>query len=223
MDSFRYEREREMTLDTTRAVINLNGKFYEFIDVPGHKELIKNMLMGASDAKYAILVIDIIKGITPQTLRHLEIAKFLGIKKLIIAINKLDKIKYSRAKYEKALKNFSLVLLKRGFDKKQIFIPVSAFTGGNLLKKTARLKWFKGPTLANAIQKTLSTSHSKKPKGKLIVESGHASSPISKLAGFKKIHELQRISIEFNKTAALQNNFVIKRKGRIIGICKLAR
>jgi len=240
LDSFRYEREREMTLDTTRAIVKLGEKIFEFIDVPGHKELIKNMLTGAGDAKFAILVIDVSEGIKPQTLKHLEIADFLGIKKFIIAVNKLDKIKYSRIKYEEMLKDFSLVLSEHSLGKKQIFIPISAFTGNNLLKKTTRLKWFRGPTLAQTIQQIFIASAMGKPKhganrtkhiepvclfiekpaGNISIESGHKNFPISKLSGFKKIHELKRVSIEFNKIASLKNNFVIKRKSKIIGICK---
>lgn len=81
LDSFRYERENEMTLDTTRAIAKIGNQTYEFIDVPGHKELIKNMVTGAADAEFGILVVAADEGITKQTLEHLAIAKFLKLKK----------------------------------------------------------------------------------------------------------------------------------------------
>ena len=240
LDSFVYEREHEMTLDTTRAMVNFGGKLFEFIDVPGHKELIKNMLTGAGDAKFAILVIDINEGIKPQTLRHLDIAEFLGIKKLIIAVNKMDKINYSLPRYNQIVKTFRAVLSVRSFDKKITFIPVAAFSGNNLLRKTGLLKSFKGPTLVSAIlsnfkntkkisikQQPARSRHIhplclfiEKPSGKLKIESGVNSFQLTRISDFKKIHELNHVSLELSKSARLEERFVIKQKGRIIGVCK---
>ena len=132
LDTFRYEREKEMTLDTTRATAKIGREFYEFIDVPGHKELIKNMLSGASDAEFGILVIAASQGITKQTLEHLEIAKFLRLKKIIVAINKIDKIKHP----EKIIAK-----IKTRLGTEYIFIPISAYSGKNmdiLIKEIAR-------------------------------------------------------------------------------------
>lgn len=122
LDSFRYERENEMTLDTTRAIIKIKNREYEFIDVPGHKELIKNMLTGAADAEFGILVIAADEGITPQTLEHLAIAKFLKLKKIIVVINKIDNIKNSQKIIDSAK--------KLGYP----VVPMSASSGKNVDK-----------------------------------------------------------------------------------------
>ena len=240
LDSFIYEREHEMTLDTTRAMVNLGGKSFEFIDVPGHKDLIKNMLTGAGDAKFAILTIDINEGIKPQTLRHLDIAEFLGIEKLIIVVNKMDAVGYSKAHFKKAKKIISMVLADRNLSKKDSIIPVSAFSGNNLLKRTSSLGWYKGPTLYEAVLKDFKTTKKNsviprqsktsmvkpicifidKPKNKLILESETGEASIKTLGGFQKIHELCQISIILDKPLLLGNKFVIKQNGRIIGICK---
>lgn len=242
LDSFQYEREHEMTLDSTRANVNLNRRIFEFIDVPGHKELIKNMITGASEAKFAILVIDITEGIKPQTLRHLQIAKFLGIKKIIVAVNKVDKINYSESKYKNAEQGFSLTLSKKGFGKKIIFIPISAHSGNNLTNRTAKLKWFKGSTLIDAVLKNFSEDSSarqevrsakskelnpvclfiEKPTGKLVLESGNKSAQIVQLSGLKKINEIEKIFLSLKKTVALEHKCIIKKGGRIVGLCKLA-
>lgn len=151
-DSFRYERLNEMTLDTTRATCKINSRLYEFIDVPGHQELIKNMVSGASQAEYGIVVVAINEGIKPQTMRHLEIAKFLGVRKLIALVNKCDSADYSKKKFERISNSVAIALKKLGFDK-TVILPVAARRGVNLLKPSRRLKWFSGPTLATAISK----------------------------------------------------------------------
>ena len=240
LDSFIYEREHEMTLDTTRAMVNLGKKSFEFIDVPGHKELIKNMLTGAGDAKFAILTIDVNEGVKPQTLRHLDIAEFLGIEKIIIAVNKIDTAGYSQTRFNEAKKEITGILVKRGFTKKTEMIPISAFSGNNLIKRTRALGWFKGPTLCNAIVKEFKASRKNiaaprqsrtsmtrpvcifidKPKNKLILESAAGEAPVRSIAGFRKIHSLEYVSIMLNKPLLLGNKFVIKQNGRIIGICK---
>ena len=240
LDSFIYEREHEMTLDTTRAMVNLGGKSFEFIDVPGHKELIKNMLTGAGDAKFAILTIDINEGIKPQTLRHLDIAEFLGIEKLIIVVNKMDAVGYSKAHFKKAKKIISMVLADRNLSKKDSIIPVSAFSGNNLLKRTSSLGWYKGPTLYEAVLKDFKTTKKNSviprqsktsmvkpicifinaPKGNLILESATGTASIRSIAGYQNIHSLRQVSLVLNKPLLLGNKFVIKQKGKIIGICK---
>ena len=240
LDSFRYERKNEMTLDTTRAIVKLGKTLYEFIDVPGHKELIKNMLTGASDARFAVTVIDISEGITPQTLRHMEIAEFLGIEKIMVAVNKIDKVHFSKKAYYKAIQIFSRILSKYRRDK-MIFIPVSTFTGNNLIKKNSKLKWFKGPTLSKTIEKNFqSNSRPKnktralrkpaknfesscifieKPGRRIVLESGVNSYPISTLTGFDKMNNIQKIKIKLKSPAYLENKFVIKASGKIVGVC----
>ena len=230
-----------MTLDTTRAVINLNKTFYEFIDVPGHKELIKNMLTGASEARFAIMMIDVNEGIRPQTLKHLEIAEFLGIEKLIIAVNKVDTTGYSQTRFEKAKKIFLEILKNNGFAKKVSIIPISAFSGNNLIHRTSALNWYKGPVLCNAVVKEFTASRKNivssrqnktstiRPvcifinaprKSKLILESATEEATIRSVGGYQKIHSFQQMSLKLSKPLLLGNKFVIKQNGRIIGICK---
>src|SRR3989344_1221424 len=241
LDSFQYEREHEMTLDTTRALVKLGKNLYEFIDVPGHRELIKNMLTGASEARFAILVIDIKEGIKPQTLRHLEIAEFLGIEKIIVAVNKIDAAGYSEDRFKKAAGNFSGILAGHGFRKKISIIPISAFSGNNVIKRTTRLGWFKGSTLAAAILKDFKapkknivapwqskTSTARPvcifidaPKSGLILESATGAAPVRIAAGFQKVRCLQQVALILDKPLLLGNKFVIKQKGKIIGICRI--
>lgn len=161
LDSFRYEREHKMTLDTTRVVIHIDKVMYEFIDVPGHKRLIKNMLTGASGAQFAILVIDIQEGIRAQTVRHLKIAKFLGIEKIIIVINKCDLTNYSENKFIKRSKELITILGPIGYTDAKI-IPITAFNGDNVLIPSQKMAWYSGHTLCEVIKHTFVQTQNEK-------------------------------------------------------------
>ena len=103
LDSFEEERAQEMTIDTTRAEMLYKDSLFEFIDVPGHLELIKNMMSGASHGETAILMVSVKdgEGLAPQTKRHVYIANMLGIRGLIVAINKMDLVGYDKGVFER--------------------------------------------------------------------------------------------------------------------------
>ncbi|HVC58175.1 MAG TPA: GTP-binding protein [Candidatus Acidoferrales bacterium] len=146
LDSFSEERENEMTIDTTRAELVYKGKMFELIDVPGHLELIKNMMSGASNGDFAILMVSIKKGegFKPQTRRHLFISQMFGIKALAVAINKMDIAGYDQKAFEKAKGEVEAYLKSIKFDKPVFFVPVSAYNNENLVEKSANMKWYKG-------------------------------------------------------------------------------
>lgn len=241
LDSFRYEREYKMTLDATRVLVKLEKRLYEFIDVPGHKELVKNMLSGASQAEYGVLVIEALEGIKPQTIRHIKLALFLGIEKLIVAINKLDKIRYSFQKFSALKKDTDWMLKKFGF-KKILVLPIAASRGENLTKKSKKLSWFRGPTLGEAILKNFKPSPQDKDKikkfyrrnktgancifiknprnKKLTLESYQGEGPIQRLTPQNpKINEPSKIIFSLRKKLTLTDKFVIKKSGEIIALC----
>ena len=151
LDSFRYEREREMTLDTTRAIVKSGALLYELIDVPGHKELVKNMVSGASNAECAVIIVAADEGIRPQTILHMRIAKLLGIRRVIVAINKCDAIGYSALRFYAIARNVKKHLAKIGFVQ-PLIIPLVADSGENMVRKSRTLSWFKGPTLLVAMR-----------------------------------------------------------------------
>lgn len=153
VDSFQEERDNEMTMDTTRAVLKGKKRNYQLIDVPGHGELITNMLSGASNAEVALLLVAIDEGIKEQTKQHLEIAHLLGIKQLGIIVNKIDTIKYKKDLFDGLKKNLQSVIKKIGYKPENIyFFPTSALKGDNIVKKSARTKWYSGPTVMKFIE-----------------------------------------------------------------------
>jgi small GTP-binding protein len=150
LDSFEEEREGGLTIDTTRAQILYKGHAFEFIDVPGHEELIKNMISGASNADLAILVVSAKgdEGIKDQTLRHLFLAKMLGIRRIIVAVNKMDKVAYKKESFEAFSNRICKFLLAIGFDRgSMFFVPISAYKSDNLSSISKRMPWYKGKSL----------------------------------------------------------------------------
>jgi elongation factor 1-alpha len=138
--------------------------FYTIIDCPGHREFIQKMLTGASQADAAILVVSAKEGIEPQTKQHLFLIKTLGIKQLIIAVNKMDTIGYSKEALEKFSKDLVKVLSSLGYADAPI-VPVSAFYGDNVATKSDKMKWYKNGTLIEVLDKNVKPpqSLSKKP------------------------------------------------------------
>ncbi len=162
LDSFEEERENEMTIDTTRAQVKYKDTGFEFIDVPGHEELMKNMLSGASYADFALLIVSAKKdeGITEQTKRHLFVAKLMGISRIVVAVNKLDAVGYDEGRFAEITKGIKDYLERIGFKAREInFVPISAYKAENLVKKSKSMKWYKGSSLIDTL---VTLSHSKK-------------------------------------------------------------
>jgi translation elongation factor EF-1alpha len=166
LDSFAEERTGEMTIDTTRAEIKYKNLAFAFIDVPGHEELIKNMISGASYGETAVLLVSAKKdeGIRDQTKRHLFISRMLGIGTLVVAVNKMDLVGYDEKRFEEIKRGLVGFIEKIGFEKKNVyFVPISAYNGENLVKKSMKMKWYRGGTLLEFIYKNAT----RKTKNKL--------------------------------------------------------
>jgi sulfate adenylyltransferase subunit 1 (EFTu-like GTPase family) len=151
LDSFRVERQKGMTIDTTRAVVAMSGIMYEFIDIPGHEELIKNRLTGASNASCGIWVVAADEGITREAREHALLARFLRLEHLLVVVNKMDAVGFSPERFNLVSRDIQK-LLKKIHVKYVTVIPISALDGGNLLRKSVHLRWFKGPSLQQAMR-----------------------------------------------------------------------
>lgn len=153
VDSFRQEREREMTMDTTSVVLKGKERNYQMIDVPGHLELIANMLTGAAGAEAALLLVALDEGIREQTRQHLEIAKLLGIEQLGVVVNKIDKVNYKKEGFEEIIDKMKDILKEVGYNSENIvFFPVSAREGDNVVQKSAKTPWYQGPTVMEFLE-----------------------------------------------------------------------
>jgi len=152
MDQLKEERERGITIDIAHKEFQTPKYYFTIIDAPGHRDFVKNMITGASQADAAVLVISCPDGIQQQTREHAFLAKVLGINQLIVGINKMDKANYDRAKYEEVKTQMSNLLKTVGYDtSNMLFVPYSALEGVNVNSKSDKMPWYNGPTLLEAL------------------------------------------------------------------------
>ncbi|MFC1962397.1 GTP-binding protein [Chloroflexota bacterium] len=149
LDSFEEELKEERTLDTTRVLFKGKG-YYTIVDVPGHKEFIKNMLTGACHAQVAILVVSAPDGVQEQTKRHAFLVHMLGIKEVIVAINKMDLGDYQQDVFTLVRGETAQLFPSVDFPKIR-FIPISAMDGDNVYKLSGKMAWYQGPTIIQAL------------------------------------------------------------------------
>ncbi|AAM04675.1 TPA: translation elongation factor EF-1 subunit alpha [Methanosarcina acetivorans] len=152
MDSLKEERERGITIDIAHKRFDTPKYYFTVVDCPGHRDFVKNMITGASQADAAILVVAAPDGVMAQTKEHIFLSRTLGINQLIIAINKMDAVEYSEAKYKEVVEQVSGLLKMIGFKPANIpFIPTSAFMGDNITKLSEKTPWYKGPVIMQAL------------------------------------------------------------------------
>ncbi len=152
MDSLKEERERGLTIDIMHKRFDTSKYYFTIIDCPGHRDFVKNMITGTSQADAAILVVSAKDGIQAQTKEHAYLATVLGVKQLIIALNKMDEIDYDEDKFKKLKAEVEKLLKGIGFKTDEIpFIPISAYVGDNVAKKSDKTSWYKGKTVVEAL------------------------------------------------------------------------
>ena len=150
MDHLEEERSQGVTIDTAQTFFNTDKRSYVIIDAPGHKEFIKNMITGASQAESAILIVDAEEGVREQTKRHAYILSLLGLDQVIVVINKMDLVNYKEETFNK-LKDDVTAFLSSIKIKPSFVIPISAKEGDLVAKKLGRMEWYKGPTVLQAL------------------------------------------------------------------------
>ena len=152
MDQLKEERERGITIDIMHKEFQTPKYYFTIIDAPGHRDFVKNMITGASQADAAVLVVATDEGIKPQTREHAILASVLGIKQMIVGINKMDKVEYNQAKFEALKKEVSDFLKTLGFKTdSMLFIPYSALYGDNVSAKSDKMPWYTGMTLLESL------------------------------------------------------------------------
>jgi bifunctional enzyme CysN/CysC len=150
MDAFQSERDQGITIDTAQIWLRSKLRDYVIIDAPGHREFIKNMITGASSADAALLMIDASHGIQQQSRLHGFLINLLGIKQVAVVINKMDLVGFSASHYEEIRATYTRYLAGLGA-KADYVVPVSARDGDNLVRRSARMPWYEGPTLMEAL------------------------------------------------------------------------
>ena len=151
LDALSEEQEQNITIDTTQIQFRSGGRDYVIIDAPGHEEFLKNMITGAASADAAVMVIAADEGAREQSRRHGQLLSLLGIKQVIVAVNKMDLVNYEASAFEQIKQEYDAFLESLGITARA-FIPISASTGTNVAgADTGAMPWFQGNTLLRAI------------------------------------------------------------------------
>ncbi|WP_297508790.1 translation elongation factor EF-1 subunit alpha [Thermococcus sp.] len=150
MDRLKEERERGITIDVAHTKFETPHRYITIIDAPGHRDFVKNMITGASQADAAVLVVAVTDGVMPQTKEHAFLARTLGINHIIVAINKMDMVNYDQKAFEKVKAQVEKLLKMLGYKNFPV-IPISAWEGDNVVKRSDKMPWYKGPTLIEAL------------------------------------------------------------------------
>ena len=152
MDNLKEERERGITIDIAHKRFDTPKYYFTVVDCPGHRDFVKNMITGASQADAAILVVAAPDGVMEQTKEHVFLARTLGITQIIIAINKMDAVKYDEKRFNEVKKDLSDLIKMVGYKPDEtLFIPISSLQGINIKTVSPETPWYKGPALVPAL------------------------------------------------------------------------
>ncbi|MFQ3295984.1 MAG: elongation factor 1-alpha [Halobacteriales archaeon] len=152
MDNLAEERERGVTIDIAHQEFDTDEYYFTIVDCPGHRDFVKNMITGASQADNAVLVVAADDGVAPQTQEHVFLARTLGIGELLVAVNKMDLVDYEQNRYDEVVAEVEELLKQVQFSTEDAsFIPVSAFEGDNVESLSDETDWYDGPTVLEAL------------------------------------------------------------------------
>jgi elongation factor 1-alpha len=154
MDTVKEERARGVTIDVMHRPFETNRWYFTVIDCPGHRDFVKNMITGASQADAAILVVSAKpgEGVQDQTKEHAFLLKVLGVPQILVVLNKMDAASYDEKRYNEVKTDVEKLLKGIGYKTDEMpFIPVSGYVGDNVVKKSDKMPWYKGSTLIETL------------------------------------------------------------------------
>ncbi|NMA44202.1 MAG: translation elongation factor EF-1 subunit alpha [Candidatus Diapherotrites archaeon] len=152
MDNLKEERERGVTIDVSYKKLEAKNHMFTIIDAPGHRDFVKNMITGTSQADVAVLVIATKEGVQPQTKEHAFLAQVMGIRQIVVATNKMDEVNYDQKKFEEVKAEATKLLQGVGFKPDNIkVVPISSWRGDNVVNKTSNMPWYTGKTLLETL------------------------------------------------------------------------
>ncbi len=150
LDALKDEQAQGITIDAARCFFKTKLRDYIIIDAPGHVEFLKNMVTGAARAEAALLVIDAKEGIQENSRRHGYLLSMLGIRQIVVLVNKMDLVSYEKAAFDSISQDYASFLESVGVTPRA-FVPISAFTGENLVTPSLEMPWYGGRSLLNII------------------------------------------------------------------------
>ena len=166
-DGLQAEREQGITIDVAYRYFSTGSRKYIIADAPGHEQYTRNMVTAASTAQLAIILVDARKGMLTQTRRHSYLTKLVGIKHIIVAINKMDLVKYGESKYKAICEEYNSFASAIKLSQPGVnidFVPMSALNGDMIVDRGNSINWYKGPTLLEILENIDTTEKSNKSK-----------------------------------------------------------
>jgi bifunctional enzyme CysN/CysC len=151
LDALTDEQDQGITIDTARCFFKTAKRDYIIIDAPGHIEFLKNMISGAARAEAAVLVIDAKEGVRENSRRHGYILSMLGIRQVVVCVNKMDLVNHSESHFQKIEGEYREFLSSIGAVSPKQFVPIAAINGDNLATRSKAMSWHKGPTLLECL------------------------------------------------------------------------
>lgn len=152
LDGLESEREQGITIDVAYRYFGTPARSFVVADVPGHEQYTRNMVTGASGAELAVLLVDIQHGLTVQTMRHSRIAALMGIRRVLLAVNKMDLANYSNDAFAELAASYREFAAPLGFED-VVAVPVAARHGDNIVRKSVHMPWHDGPTVLSYLEK----------------------------------------------------------------------
>ncbi len=165
VDGLAAEREQGITIDVAYRFFSTDRRKYIVADTPGHEQYTRNMVTGASTADVAVILIDARKGVLTQTRRHSYLARLIGIRHVVLAVNKMDLVDYARPTFARIVDEFREFAHRIGLDELAA-IPLSALKGDNMLQPSVRMPWYHGPTLMGYLE-TVEVDETRQQQGPL--------------------------------------------------------
>ncbi|NVN12616.1 GTP-binding protein, partial [Nguyenibacter vanlangensis] len=150
LDSLQIERDQGVTVDSTRIPFHLDARQFVIVDAPGHRQFLRNMITGAADAEAAVLVVDAAEGAQEQTRRHAMLLRLIGIRHVIVLMNKVDLLEYDQARIAESERAVAALLRQLDIEP-SLFVPASAREGDNIAARSPHMGWYQGPTLTEAL------------------------------------------------------------------------
>src|SRR3990172_4524119 len=236
MDHLEEERQRGITIDIAQTFFSTEKRQYVIIDAPGHKEFLKNMLTGTSQAEAAILLIDAVEGVREQTKRHCFILEMFGIKQIVVLINKMDMVNYSRERFNTLSTEITELFsqqttqpISQSPNSVSYIIPISAKYGSNVATRDDRLGWFDGPTVLEALDSFETVEIEGKPlrfpvqdvypiDGKRVIVGRIEAGQIRKGEGLRILPEGETASV-ISIEKFQEEGIGIARTGECVGLC----
>jgi len=163
VDGLAAEREQGITIDVAYRFFSTERRKFIVADTPGHEQYTRNMVTGASTADAAVLMVDARKGVLTQTRRHSYLVSLLGIRHIVVAINKMDLVDYAHSTFTRIVEDYTAFAKQLGLEN-VTFIPVSAFKGHNITTPSAKMPWYHGPTLMGYLE-TVEVDEQRTQKG----------------------------------------------------------